>query len=221
MALTDNLVSYWKLDGNSTDSVSTNNGTDTAVTYTAAKINNGASFSATGQINVGNATNLQLDTGTVSFWVKKSASQSSTRGLVVKQSAYAVFFVDGILNIFDWSAGAYRSSGQNPSVGSWSHVVLTFQSGVTNGTKMYLNGSLVMTTTYTTSTNATAMVFATGAPGDTSQRFNGVLDEIGIWSRNLSQSEVTQLYNSGSGNQYPFSGGSPTPNFFPFLAVHS
>jgi len=33
MALTDNLISYWKLDGNSTDSVGSNNGTDTSVSY--------------------------------------------------------------------------------------------------------------------------------------------------------------------------------------------
>ena len=48
MALTDNLVSYWKLDessGNAADSVGSNTLTNTnTVTYSAGKINNGADF---------------------------------------------------------------------------------------------------------------------------------------------------------------------------------
>jgi len=38
--------------------------------------------------------------------------------------------------------------------------------------------------------------------------WDGVIDELGIWDRVLSASEVTELYNSGSGFQYPFTEGA-------------
>lgn len=44
MALDTNLVSYYKLDSNSNDSVGSNNGTDTSVSYVAGKIGNAGSY---------------------------------------------------------------------------------------------------------------------------------------------------------------------------------
>ena len=35
--------------------------------------------------------------------------------------------------------------------------------------------------------------------------FDGKIDEVGIWNKSLSFSEITELYNSGSGLDYPFS----------------
>jgi hypothetical protein len=43
--------------------------------------------------------------------------------------------------------------------------------------------------------------------GDGAAQWQGSLDEIGIWSRALSATEVTSLYNAGvAGVQYPFTG---------------
>ena len=36
--------------------------------------------------------------------------------------------------------------------------------------------------------------------------FAGTIDEVGVWGRVLSASEVTALYNSGAGVAYPFTG---------------
>lgn len=33
--------------------------------------------------------------------------------------------------------------------------------------------------------------------------FNGRLDAVSVWNKVLSADEVTQLYNSGNGKQYP------------------
>ena len=32
---------------------------------------------------------------------------------------------------------------------------------------------------------------------------NGIIDEVGFWNRELTSSEVTDLYNSGAGLAYP------------------
>jgi hypothetical protein len=36
------------------------------------------------------------------------------------------------------------------------------------------------------------------------RRYNGLLDEVGLWDRALSESEIRSLYNSGKGLAYPF-----------------
>ena len=62
MALRDNIVAYYKLDGNSNDSVGTNNGTDTAITYSVAngKINQGAGYNgSTSKITISNTSVLR------------------------------------------------------------------------------------------------------------------------------------------------------------------
>ena len=41
---------------------------------------------------------------------------------------------------------------------------------------------------------------------------DGIIDEVGIWARSLSDAEVTQLYNAGAGLTYPFTlPFTPTP----------
>lgn len=41
---------------------------------------------------------------------------------------------------------------------------------------------------------------------------NAIIDELGIWNKSLTQTEITELYNSGIGVSYPFSGSSFTLN---------
>ena len=37
---------------------------------------------------------------------------------------------------------------------------------------------------------------------DTTNAFNGYIDEIGIWNRTLNDTEISWLYNSGDGLSY-------------------
>lgn len=46
--------------------------------------------------------------------------------------------------------------------------------------------------------------FALGASESTTWSWLGDLDEIGVWTRTLSGAEITALYNAGAGLQYPF-----------------
>ena len=75
MALTDNLISYYKLDSNSNDSVGTNNGTDTSVSYVAGKIGNSGSFNGSTSIIKCPAASIR-PTGnfTVNAWIKTSVT---------------------------------------------------------------------------------------------------------------------------------------------------
>ena len=43
-----------------------------------------------------------------------------------------------------------------------------------------------------------------GGESASSQWYTGNIDEIGLWSRKIEDSEVASLYNSGNGLAYPF-----------------
>jgi gliding motility-associated-like protein len=82
------------------------------------------------------------------------------------------------------------------SVGQWYHVVLTY-----NGLslKLYLNGALVNTAAASIS-YANQIQFLIGGAGDGPSPggiyggFNGKIDDVGFWRRELSQCEIAQLH---------------------------
>lgn len=82
--------------------------------------------------------------------------------------------------------------------------------------RCYINGSLVSTsgTLINYLTNANALSFVVGASDVLNGYLDGQLDEMGIWSRTLSGTEITTLYNSGAGIQYPFSTSNSMFSFF-------
>jgi hypothetical protein len=87
-------------------------------------------------------------------------------------------------------------------INTWTHVAVTVQSGVTNGTKFYFNGTLDTTTGTTTvvsQTNATTI----GRRSTGSYNFNGKLDHIAIFDYALSALQINTLVGdstNGVGN---------------------
>lgn len=209
----DNLVGYWPMDeliGGATYDASknSNDGTiaigsggsqsSTTQAWTAGTYGKfGASLNFDGTddyVNNTNANVLQLTTGTESAWIKTSNAGSSYRGIVVKRSAYGLFLEDGVLIAYDWGASSDRTTGINLADGNWHHVAMTFQSGVTNGTILYIDGSAKATTTITVSSQANAVL--TGAGATDSQMFNGQIDDVRIYNKILSPSDILNLHGS-------------------------
>ena len=73
----------------------------------------------------------------------------------------------------------------------------------------YMDGSvpahqhIMLGENYITGTD-TAHPFRLGAGNDSGPFYEGMIDELGIWHRYLSDGEVESLYNGGSGTTYPF-----------------
>lgn len=96
--------------------------------------------------------------------------------------------------------------GITPSAGTWYHFVLTFNNGVTT---CYVNGSACAGNIgdyAPTGVYDSTAAFTMGYTAGTSY-IDGYIDEFGFWSRVLTSSEASELYNSGSGLAYPFTGG--------------
>jgi hypothetical protein len=158
--------------------------------------NNGA-FTFDGSndyINFGNSSAVQQSSGTLSAWAKSSSPGAGYRGIIAKQGAYGLFYVDGVLVAYDWPADVPRSTGINIADNTWKNVVLTYQSGVSNGTRIYINGASALTTTITIQSQV-ANLFG-GAEANASQFSACQVSSFKMYNRALTAQEVLQNYNS-------------------------
>lgn len=242
MALVDNLVSYWKLDetsGTREDIHAANDLTDVnTVGAATGKINDGADFefSNSEYLSISDASQTGLDGMTdfsVSLWFYQESVAATYPQLVSKwsetgnQRSYTVANVGGSIYFYHSPDGAgpnLRSvNGGAVSNATWYHVVGTATTG-TNNLKIYVNGTNVSSDTVAgagiyNGTAAFQIGHADGPfAGSSNQYFDGIIDEVGVWSRVLTGAEVAELYNSGNGLAYPFSGGGAnTTNFFALM----
>ena len=212
--LLDGLISYYTLDGNSNDSIGNNDGIDTNITYNNSygKINQGALFDGTSNINTGYS--LPLTNISMGFWANENAantgrifgaenSGSGVNGLAVyfpSTTTPRLVMRNNNIN-YDMSWGTITT-------GSWNYYVITISS--ISGTSLYLNGVLINSNNSAVSYGSANVLLHFGSSGDVNLNFKGFIDEIGIWSRVLSPIEVATLYNAGSGLQYSF--GQTNPN---------
>ena len=148
-------------------------------------------------INFGNSSTLQQSSGTLSVWAKASSPGGSYRGIIAKQGSYGLFYVTGQLWIYDWGANLGRSTGIDIADNTWKNVVLTYQSGVSSGTFIYLNGVSVLTTTITIQSQG-ANLFG-GAEANASQFAACQISTFNMYNRALSAQEVLQNYNATKG----------------------
>lgn len=214
--LLQGLVSYWKLDGSSSDSVGGNTGADTAITYGAQYgfLGQGALFDGVSSgVGFGSPANLNL-TGdmSIAMWVyplslvEGSSVFAKTVGVGDSDNAYDLqVFADARLQ-FVYANGTYyyiNSATILPS-NTWSHVVFT--RGNNNAdTVFYVNGVNVGLSNnhWAAITPLSSGDVFLGRRGN-GNFFHGYLDEVGVWNRVLTPAEVTELYNGGIGKTYPF-----------------
>tara|TARA_R110002074_G_scaffold345436_4_gene515857 strand:+ start:2074 stop:3504 length:1431 start_codon:yes stop_codon:yes gene_type:complete len=119
--------------------------------------------------------------------------------------------------IYDYAWYAKGSPQDSFSFDEWVHIAYTIhssdQAAWGSNIKLFINGQLQSTVERTNQPNQNAMLWTEDSdvvllgsaweknrPG-TTQYYSGELmyDEIAIWERELSESEITDLYNSGNG----------------------
>jgi hypothetical protein len=83
--------------------------------------------------------------------------------------------------------------------------MITFVRDVPSGKiKLYINGSFDSEITDTTTSTPSYSVFGIGEDRSSTDRpFVGSVDEMGLWSRALSSTEISELYNNGDGYEIP------------------
>jgi len=196
------IISYYKLEENAVDSNNINNGIPTAITYSAGKIGNAASFNgSTSFINVGNANLFKISTGTISCWIKTANAGSGYRGIMIKQGAYGMFLKNNNLIGFYWIAPSEIATNVNLADNMWHHVAMTFDS-IAEETKVYIDGILKATGMFVISSQTKALVLGQGTDSGSLQNFAGLIDGPAVFDKVLSQSEITEVFNmQNAGNE--------------------
>lgn len=231
MALTDSLVSYWKLDessGNASDSVGSNTLTNNnTVTYSSGKINNGANFASASSQYLSVTDNASLSiigNMTIAGWVYIATQPSDVYYVIASK-----YLGTGNQRSFEFRYGdvsgtkkfEFRNSpdgtGASTTIGTlnyaslatttWTHIAMTYVAS-TGVVTIYANGTSIGTITSmaTSIFDSTALFGLGGNNNGDGDYLNGSLDETGIWNRALSAGEVSQLYSGGNGIAYSFSG---------------
>jgi len=215
VALTTDLVSFWELEeasGTRVDSVTgtandlTDEGTVTSGTGkvgTAAQflIANGeylwrgdnAGLSITGDMSVSAWVNLTAAGGTVcSKWLATGDQRSWACDSHGASNAWR-FYVSN-----DGAATNVMTSAKTASTGVWYHIVL-IHDATADVIKMYLNDD----GSPDSKAHATNIFDGIGrfqlGSRDEVGDLTGLLDQVGIWNRVLTDLEITQLYNGGNG----------------------
>lgn len=216
-----NLVSYYRLEGNSNDSKGSNNGTDTNITYSSGngKFNQGAGFNGSSSKIRLPSTFPDFGTGgfTISAWVKTSSATSQDIFFRQDNSSHQAIIEfninsSGILNATvrgtEGNISTPTGSGAIKD-GVFHHVVLV-STGSGGTVYIYKDGSQNASASIGTST----LNFGSAVPafGEVYQGwipsegnwFNGAIDDMAIFSRALSATEVSNLYNGTWGNSTNF-----------------
>jgi hypothetical protein len=215
------IVAYWNLNNDGSGGVSVldstgnaNNLVNNGVYLGQGIIDNGGEWNTPFQ--EGNAQWLENNSvaitgnASASVWVKPSSFNDQSFYIpfcLGGGSANRVaFFIrpDGEFAwLFGGSAAAFEAT---VSFGQWNHVAIVADSD--NGVlKYYLNGVALAPVSVGSGFDFSNVYLGCAndqAYSGGSLILEGNLDEVGVWSRALSAQDVSDLYNNGSGNTYPF-----------------
>lgn len=203
LSLTSGLLAYWNLDSNSWSDSSGNGWTLTnnnLVTNATGIINDGALFDG---VNQTLTTSFQNITGdfSVSLWVK--SADTANQQTFFDSSAYIslnIYFINQALSVNNYVLVSDINEVGSFSNDTWYHIVITKNNGTVSA---YSDAGILASTEQ----NIEILEDGVGIGGSSflnDYYLNGMVDEVGVWTRALSESEITTLYNNGNGLSYPF-----------------
>lgn len=226
MALTDNLSLYWKFEeeaGNFADASGNSlDGTPTSLTRNVfGKVDRSITLSGSSQwVDRASAAGLEMSNTSfsIAFWFKPTTvpSVSGSGDVLVAKNAgspdqeYWIVVSkaagDKLQFVVDFNGSGdtvAHTDGTALTAGTWYFVVAVFD--VVNQTVgISLNGAAISTTSTGKATNTSihsgsVSSFRLGAFSSGTFPADAEFDELAVWKRTLSASEITELYNSGSG----------------------
>lgn len=212
------LLGYYRFNGDADNAVNQNaNGAAQNVIYVEGKNGRAVQFDgSTSQVNLPKIVSVRgCYQASISVWFKIN-SLGNKNVIYAEENSLKYFYrfgcevasdgkVSAYMRNFDSSASSIGITGDTIEFGKWYFLVMKFDAN-TQSFAMYLDGRLVDTKTTTanpipdTAPGRNICVGSyTGSTASDTGVIDGVVDELGIWSRALSDAEVSELYNNGAG----------------------
>ncbi len=149
-------------------------------------------------VTVSNDTSLALTSVTIAAWLNVTLGSTSTTILSKDFSYKLEIDASGKLKASLYNSSAWNAVTQNIALptNKWIFITFTF-----NGTdlNLYVDGVLNQSSTASISLASSTNDLYIGSAAGSSLFFDGSIDDIALWDSALSQSDITSIYNSGSG----------------------
>ncbi|MCG8339622.1 MAG: LamG domain-containing protein [Proteobacteria bacterium] len=201
--LNDGLVAYYPFNGNANDeSGNGNNGTVDGATLTTDRFGNADSaYSFDGvddHITVSNSASLNTSIFTIACWVKVNSTPSS---FLDKRNGggnhnYQILLSGGNELIAYIGDGTnYSTQGISLDLNKLYHIATTYDQ---SELVVYVNGEKSSTLNVSTSGNVGDGDLIIGFDGSSDYPMDGDIDELRIYNRVLSETEIKRVYWGGS-----------------------
>jgi hypothetical protein len=207
------VISLWSANGDALDRVGTNHGTlSGGTTYTAGRF--GQAFLFNGLAATVSAPSTGIPSGsadrTIELWVRIDAVSMNNQPFFAGYGSFGVPGATYQVGTFGGGGFSYFSTwgqvlqGRSIPTMAWTHVAVTTQGQLTI---LYLDGNIAAAGAINVSTPASS-TFYIGRIGDgsswgNSERVTGAIDEVTVYDRALSASEIGAIASNPLGKCAP------------------
>ena len=188
-------IALYKFDGDATDESGSYNGTATNVTYGEGKFGQCISSSASSASAVSFGIHHFNVPKTVSFWLKGNVYIQNGQNMV----AFPTFsFIPSQFKMYPYNSTASVNTAvlipMTEDFNSFKHVTIAINYP---SVKIYIDSVLKYTGTMSINVSTSSYDFGLWDVSAHSEIRAGSIDQFRIFSRALTQTEVTALYNEG------------------------
>lgn len=218
--LTDGLIACYSFSGNATDGTANHyDGTVNNATLIADRFGNANSayhFNGSSSSYISFPSNpFKIDNYSYSMWVNATSFPGAgTTGIVLsvgdvvtsRQTTINLGNLYSAGQFLGWGGGSWNDAptpftssaaqGAVPNLNQWYHLVLTRSN---THIKLYINGQFIgseATNGYPAYYGTTTNAFI-GVRCNYTQPYNGAIDDMSVYNREITQGEVTLLYQNG------------------------
>ncbi len=217
------LLSWYRGENSAADHQNANNGAGVGgLSFAAGRVGQALSFNGSSELVIPHSPALNFQQFTFEGWVFPTLLDGAVEFILNKEdqpfttyqyewgiagaggtipAGTLVFALNG-LNGLPNEFGGFINGGGTAPLNTWTHVALSFDGATL---KSYLNGRVARTLTGLSGNLVTSTgPLKIGSRSDTlinqlpANRFNGLIDELSLYTRALSEQELLAIYNAGT-----------------------
>ncbi len=196
-------IAHYKFENDETDASGTSHGTGTSIQYAAGRFGQAANFNATNSVITGTAQNVG-SSFSISAWIyPASYGEHNYFNLWVDSSnLFQIGLSDSTnekLKIAAKSSNTWdvytTTASPIASINQWYHIVVNRSS---SDLKIYVNGTFLESADNFYSKTYNTFNIGSGKSTSNNSFFDGKIDQLRVFNKTLSASEVTTLYEENS-----------------------